>query len=228
MQFNNESKNNIMEEFNKAADSDEVRDIMQGFLSMQHLYNAGIKEVKTKLEILDGEFSVKYDRNPIHHIEHRLKKPGSIIEKLKRKGLDVSVESIRNNLFDIAGIRVICSYIDDIYRIADFLASQDDIEIIRVRDYIKNPKPSGYRSLHLVVKIPVFLFGGKEYVYVEVQIRTIAMDFWASLEHQLKYKSGVKDSPAILEQLRECSCEINNIDVKMQNIHKELFNDENS
>lgn len=172
---------------------------------MRQLYDSAIKEVRTKLEILDDEFHVKYDHNPIHHMEYRLKSPDSIAGKLKRKGLEFSSESIMENLTDIAGVRVICNYLDDIYHIARLLVKQDDITLIRTRDYIKNPKPNGYRSLHLVVRVPVFLAESTEYIPVEVQIRTIAMDFWASLEHQLKYKSTVQPSPELHEELHKCA-----------------------
>ena len=146
--------------------------------------------MRTKLEVLDDEFRVKFDHNPIHHMEYRLKSPHSMVEKLRRRGLPVTIPSIRENLHDVAGVRVICNYIDDIYRIADLLVKQDDITLLCTKDYIANPKPNGYRSLHLVIEIPIFLSEQRLLMPVEVQIRTIAMDFWASLEHQLKLQGG--------------------------------------
>jgi len=186
------------------------------------LYNSAIREVRTKLETLDEEFHVRYNHNPIHHIESRLKSPQSIFEKLKRKGYEISVESIRNNLADIAGIRVICNYIEDIYTISELLLQQDDITLIRKRDYIANPKENGYRSLHLVIEVPIFLSDRKELVPVEIQIRTIAMDCWASLEHQLMYKSAKSLPDYLRVQLKECADSIADIDLKMQNIFKQL------
>lgn len=194
------------------------------FVEMQQLYNAAIKEVYTKLEILNEEFQVKYDYNPIHHIETRLKSAKSIMGKLEKKDLPISLESIKENIFDIAGIRVICNYIDDIYRIEDFLDRQDDIRIIRIRDYIKEPKENGYRSLHIILQIPIFLSDRTEIMPVEIQIRTIAMDFWASLEHNLKYKSKNEVSQELKERLNKCSETITNLDEEMQFIHKKINN----
>lgn len=192
------------------------------FMEMEHLYESAIREVKTKLEILDSEFRTKYSYNPIHHIDDRLKSPQSMMEKLQRKGLPISVDSVRKNLHDIAGVRVICNYIEDIYTVAQLLTKQDDVTLITMKDYIKNPKPNGYRSLHLVIETPVFLSECKEMVHVEVQIRTIAMDFWASLEHQLKYKTDTEVSADLAEQLRECAETIAATDIKMQDIYRTL------
>lgn len=196
---------------------------MQSSVAQQNqIYKAAIKEIRTKLEILDEEFHVKYDHNPIHHIESRLKSPESILQKLKKKKLYISLESIRKNLTDVAGVRVICNYIDDIYRVSDLLMRQDDVHLIELRDYIKNPKPNGYRSLHMIVQIPVFLSDRTEKVPVEIQIRTIAMDFWASLEHQLKYKSDEEVSDQLRERLKDCSEAISGLDCEMQSIYREL------
>ena len=174
------------------------------------------------LEILDSEFRTKFSYNPIHHIEDRLKSPQSIFEKMQRKGLPFNVDAARENLYDIAGVRVICNYIDDIYTVADLLTAQDDVTLIKRKDYIKEPKPNGYRSLHLVIETPVYLSDKKEHVHVEVQIRTIAMDFWASLEHELKYKTDTDVSAELAEQLRECAETIAATDLKMQQIYKTL------
>lgn len=200
----------------------DISDQMHDFLELRQLYNAAMREVRTKLEILDEEFHVRFNHNPIHHIECRLKSPQSIVEKLNRKGVELSIESIKKNITDIAGIRVICNYIDDIYTIADLLLKQDDIALIRERDYIANPKDNGYRSLHLVIMVPVYLSDRKEFVPLEVQIRTIAMDCWASLEHQLMYKSPVPLPDSLKEQLKECADAMNDVDIKLQNIYKQL------
>ena len=198
---------------------------LRAYMAQMHLYDAAIKEIKTKLEILDNEFSIRYDHNPIHNIESRLKSPRSILEKLKRRQLPLTVESLKDGMNDIAGIRVICNYLDDIYHIADLLVGQDDIKLLLRRDYIKHPKESGYRSLHLVVEVPVFLADRAEHVKCEVQIRTIAMDFWASLEHQLKYKGSTEVSEDLLQRLKICSEAITEVDVEMQEIHKQIISD---
>ncbi len=206
---------------NSYADSDLVESL-KGFVLQQQLYSAAIKEIRTKLEILDEEFQARFDHNPIHHMEYRLKSPDSIVHKLRKKNLDISLASIRDYLTDVAGVRVICNYIDDIYLIAKLLIGQDDLILVEERDYIKNPKSNGYRSLHLIVKVPIFLADKKEYVSVEIQIRTIAMDFWASLEHQLKYKSQAEVSDDLHQRLKDCAHSITQIDNEMQAIYKEL------
>lgn len=200
-------------------------DFYHEYVNVEQKYLAGIKEVRTKLEILDDEFHHRFDHNPIHHMEYRLKSPKSIADKLKKKQLEFNMESVRENLTDIAGVRVICNYLDDIYHIARLLVKQDDITLVRTRDYIKNPKPNGYRSLHLVVRVPVFLAESTEYVPVEVQIRTIAMDFWASLEHQLKYKSDVQPSPELYEELYKCAEDAYGLDIRMQSIYHAMNDD---
>ena len=195
---------------------------MYKFIELEHLYESAIREVKTKLEILDSEFRTKYAYNPIHHIEDRLKSPKSIFEKLRRKDKSFSVESAKNNLYDIAGVRVICNYIEDIYTVADLLTSQDDVKLVKRKDYIREPKPNGYRSLHLVIQTPVYLSEAKEQVFVEVQIRTIAMDFWASLEHELKYKTDTEVSADLAARLRQGAETIAATDAEMQEIYKTL------
>ena len=199
-----------------------VMDQMYKFIELEHLYDSAIREVKTKLEILDSEFRTKYSYNPIHHIEDRLKSPESMFKKLQRNNLPFTVEAVRENLFDIAGVRVICNYIEDIYQVADLLTAQDDVTLIKRKDYIANPKANGYRSLHLVIETPVYLSEQKELVNVEVQIRTIAMDFWASLEHELKYKTDTEVSAELAEQLRICAETIAQTDLKMQQIYRTL------
>ena len=165
------------------------------FDSLMTKYRCAIREVTTKLEVLNDELSLPTKRNPIESIHSRIKRPASIAQKLRDKNKPVTIESISENLNDVAGIRVICPFIDDIYEVARMLTVQDDIKVIEVKDYIKNPKPNGYRSLHLIVEIPVFFSQYKQQMRVEVQIRTVAMDFWASLEHQNKYKNNFEHTP---------------------------------
>lgn len=213
---------------NEVFPIEELELLRKNIIEMQHLYKSAIKEISTKLEILDDEFRFKYKRNPIHHIKSRVKTPESIVEKLNRKNLKLDLEVAKTHITDIAGIRVICSYIDDIYLIARLLKGQDDIVLIRERDYIKNPKTNGYRSYHLVLKIPVFFSDRTELVPVEIQIRTIAMDFWASLEHQLRYKSVETIPPSIVMELQKCAETIAETDLKMQEIYNELEKLENT
>lgn len=200
----------------------QIMNQMYLFIELEHLYDSAIREVKTKLEILDSEFRTKYSYNPIHHIEDRLKSPQSMFKKMQRLNLPFTVESVKENLFDIAGVRVICNYIEDIYQVADLLTAQDDVVLIKRKDYIANPKANGYRSLHLVIETPVYLSEKKELVNVEVQIRTIAMDFWASLEHELKYKTDTEVSADLAEQLRLCAETIAQTDLQMQQIYRTL------
>lgn len=199
---------------------DGFEELKTSFFEMQHLYQSAVREISTKLEILDDEFQVIHKRNPIHHMHSRIKSIKSIFEKLDRKCLDISIESAKDNLFDIAGIRVVCHYIDDIYMIAKMLIQQDDITLIRETDYIKHPKDNGYRSLHLVVNVPVFFSDGKEIVPVEIQIRTIAMDLWASLEHQLRYKTKDAIPQSVARELQECADTMAETDLKMQGIYR--------
>ncbi len=193
------------------------------FQEMFMMYRCGIREVQTKLEVLNDEFKINSKRNPIDSIRSRVKEPMSLYQKMKKRGIPLTVEDIRENIFDVAGIRVVCPFIDDIYAVADMLARQDDIKILQVKDYIKNPKPNGYRSLHYVIEVPIFLSDRTEHVNVEVQIRTIAMNFWAALEHQIHYKKFDDESmPDIVAELTECAQAIYNSDVKMQSIRKKI------
>ena len=192
----------------------------EDFAEMMVWYRCAIMEVETKLKVLNQEFSLRYDGNPFESIETRLKSPSSIVNKLNKKGLEITVDSIWENLHDVAGIRVVCSFQDDIYKLARMLCSQDDVSLLRIKDYIKNPKPNGYRSLHLILAIPIFLSEKKKYVKVEVQLRTIAMDFWASLEHKMKYKKNIKNPEQIVERLTKCADTIQEIDQEMQTIRK--------
>lgn len=197
-------------------------DFYHEYVHVEQIYLAGIKEVRTKLEILDDEFHNRFCHNPIHHMEWRLKSPKSVVEKMKRRNLPVTVDSIKGNIEDIAGVRVICNYVKDIYRISDLLSRQDDINLLKVKDYIKNPKENGYRSLHLVVEVPVYLAEEKKMVTVEIQIRTIAMDFWATLEHNLRYKNKDEVSDDIRQRLFDCAESITEIDHEMEAIHNKL------
>ena len=189
------------------------------FKNLMMLYTCALKEITTKFEVLDEEFSVRYNRNPVEEIKSRLKSPSSILDKLRRKNLPISVDAIRENMFDVAGVRIICSFPEDIYNLADMLTRQDDIKLIRKKDYIANPKENGYRSLHLIVQVPIFLSDRTEYMNVEVQLRTIAMDFWASIEHKVRYKKNIKNSEIVSSGLKECADIISNLDNYMQNIH---------
>lgn len=195
---------------------------MLQFLQLSHLYESAINIVTTYLNNLDGEFNVRFQRNPIHNIESRVKSAESIVGKLQKKGLPVTPESARRNLLDLAGIRVTCYYISDIYDLADMLSRRDDFVLIKRKDYIKHPKKSGYRSLHLVLNVPVHLSSRKVYAPVEIQIRTMAMDFWASLEHQLKYKTSNEITPEISQELRACADQIAETDMRMQRIFFEI------
>lgn len=198
-------------------DSEELK-VAKPFLELMMYNRCAIREVETKLQVLDEEFSMTADRNPIQSIKSRIKKPASIIEKLKLRGFDVTLENIEEQLTDIAGVRVICAFVEDIYKLAEMLTSQDDIRVVQVKDYIRNPKPNGYRSYHLIVEVPIFLSNGKKYMKVEVQFRTIAMDFWASLEHQLKYKKKIDNPEQIANELKKCADVICEMDLRMQDI----------
>lgn len=192
------------------------------FRQFMTMYNSAIKEVRTKFEILNDDLSMDYDRNPIEMIKSRIKSPESIAEKLRRKGIEFSLENIVENINDIAGVRVICSFVDDIYKVAEMFVSQDDIRLVEVRDYIKNPKPNGYRSYHMIVEVPVFFAQFRRNMKVEVQLRTIAMDFWASLEHKMHYKKDLEGSEDIVERLRKCAEVISSTDEEMQEINKSI------
>ena len=212
----------------KQIEPQNIEKILQEYIEIRNIYNAAIKEVRTKLEILDDEFNYRYKRNPIHSIQSRLKKPNSIISKMIKKGFaDFSYSKIKEEITDIAGIRVICQYIDDIFTIYDLLSGQSDVKVVKISDYINNPKENGYRSFHMIVNIPVFFSDRTEHVNVEIQIRTIAMDYWASLEHELKYKNPDNIPPFIKAKLLECAETSAETDYKMQEIYKAVSNIEN-
>ena len=185
-------------------------------------YYCAIRQITTKLQILNDELSLHSSHSPIEDIRSRVKSPESIAEKLKRKGLELTTSNILRNLDDVAGVRVICSFVDDIFNVAKMLTSQVDVTLIESKNYIAFPKENGYRSLHLIVETPVFLSSGKKSMRVEVQIRTIAMDFWASLEHQLKYKKNITDAEEISRELKECADIIAATDLHMQEIRKKI------
>ena len=186
-------------------------------------YQCAMMEVETKFKVLSQELSLEYDRNPIETIKTRLKSMDSITDKLLDRGFSLTLENIEQQLNDVAGIRVVCAFIDDIYTIADLITRQDDITVIQVKDYIKNPKPNGYRSYHMIIEIPVFFSDSKKPIRVEVQIRTIAMDFWASLDHQLKYKKSFVDlNGEISGELKQCADVIAQTDNKMLEIRKRI------
>lgn len=189
---------------------------------MTMLYSCAMREVCTKLENLSQEFELNKDRNPIQHITHRLKKTYSIRNKMLQKNLPLEYETMRDEITDIGGIRVICSYINDIYAIVKMLKKQDDLLIVREKDYIANPKPNGYRSYHLIVAIPIFLSSEKQIIPIEIQMRTIAMDFWASLEHQLRYKTEAEVSDSTRIRLTNIAHSIFNADLEMQQIYEEI------
>ena len=217
----NEIRNTAAREL--IARKSEIMEQTRPFAELMMRYKCAMLEVKTKFDVLNTRLSLENDRNPLESINCRIKTVASIIEKLNRKGFELSPESIEKNLNDVAGIRVICSFIEDIYLLADRLCSQDDIRLIERKDYIKNPKPNGYRSLHLIVEVPIFLMDEKKFMRVEVQFRTIAMDFWASLEHKLKYKKNIEtDLQEISAELKTCAEEISRLDNKMQEIHNKI------
>lgn len=196
------------------------------YFKLMSYYKCAMMEIETKFNVLNEEFSLEYDRNPINAIKSRLKSIESIQEKLERKNLPMKVEAIEENLFDVAGIRIICPFPRDVYLLAEALLKQDDIELIEKKDYIRNPKPNGYRSLHLIVAIPIFLANEKRIMKVEIQLRTIAMDFWATLEHQLKYKKDNVFTPDMEKELKECAQISAELDLRMENLRNSI-GDEN-
>ncbi len=193
---------------------------LQLLREMEMLYSCAMREICTKLENLRHEFELRKAHNPIRHITHRLKHPLSIRQKMLDRGLPLEYDVMRDNITDIGGIRVICSYVDDIYAIASMLKNQDDVLVVKEKDYIKNPKPNGYRSYHLIVGIPVFFSEETQIIPVEIQMRTIAMDFWASLEHEIRYKTAAEVPDALKERLNTIAEDIFKADLEMQEIHK--------
>ena len=186
------------------------------------LYNAALKEVGTKLEILNDEFQHVHQYNPIEHIKTRIKTPESIVKKLRRYGHETSIENMVRYINDIAGVRLICSFTSDIYQIADMIAAQGDITVLHVKDYIQNPKPNGYKSYHMVVTVPVYLADGPVQTKVEIQIRSVAMDFWASLEHKIAYKFEGNAPEGLLRELKECADVVDMLDKKMFSLNEAI------
>lgn len=208
---------------------EQFHQIKKNMMRMMLMYKFALSELETKIEILQEEFLMIHEYNPIEHTNSRLKTPESILKKLNRKGKNISVESIRENVKDIAGMRITCSFISDIYRVFDMLQSQSDIKVLEVKDYIKHPKNNGYKSLHIIIEIPVFMTDRKELVTVEIQIRTIAMDFWASLEHKIFYKYDQFVPENLLVELKEAADSAFALDQKMERLHNEInvIKDEN-
>ena len=221
------NNSNLVEAFQNAIFSD-IKSIMdintEPYKKLMAYYQCAIYEIETKFRVLNEEFSLAHDRNPIENIKTRLKSMDSIVEKMQRKGYVLSAENIEKELNDVAGVRVVCTFIEDIYHLADCLLQQDDIKLIECKDYIKEPKQSGYRSLHLIVEVPIFLENEKRPMRVEVQLRTISMNFWASLEHQLRYKKNIPENEreAIASELKYCADENAMLDSKMQDIRKRI------
>ena len=216
--------------FEELTELKEPERLLESAMPFQKLimqYQCALLEVKTKFEVLNHELSINSDQNPILSIESRIKKPISILEKMKRKNIEISVQAIEENICDIAGIRVICCFPKDIYTLAEKICEQDDIRLIERKDYIKNPKPNGYRSLHLILEVPVFFMNEKKPMKVEVQMRTIAMDFWASIEHKLYYKKQTDGFPdSVSEDLGICAEQLHTIDMKMQEISERIYHQE--
>lgn len=196
--------------------------IMKDFEESMAYHRCAIMEVETKLKVLNEEFSLQNDRNPINSIQSRVKSLLSIKEKMERDGKPFTVESIEENLNDVAGVRVICAFPEDVYLVADALLSQDDITLIKKKDYIENPKPNGYRSLHLIVEVPIFLATEKKMMKVEIQLRTIAMDSWATLEHQLRYKKDLVFTDEMAEELQICAQISAELDARMDALKSKL------
>lgn len=207
-------------EWLKAISPEDFIQNNRNFNMLMMRYKSATKEIQTKLEILNEEFTVTNQRNPISSIKTRVKSPSSIYEKLKRKGFEFTEESIMKNLDDVAGIRIVCPFVSDIYTLADMIGSQDDLTVLKVKDYIQNPKPNGYRSYHMIIEIPVFFAEGKVPLRAELQIRTMGMDFWASLDHQLHYKKnyGGNDISYIENELLNCAHTMNDLDQHMEAI----------
>lgn len=193
------------------------------FARLMSYYKCAMMTLEAKLNVLNEEYSLKFDRNPINSIKSRLKSPPSIKEKLERRGFPLTISSIEENLNDVAGIRVICSFPDDVYALASALLKQDDITLLTKKDYIEKPKPNGYRSLHLIVAIPIYLSNEKRIMKVEIQLRTIAMDCWASLEHQLRYKKDTLFTAEMANELYECAQISANLDLRMDSLRKSVM-----
>ena len=196
--------------------------VVQKYKRLMAYYRCAMMEVETKFNVLNEEFSLRYDRNPINGIKSRLKRLDSIQEKLQRKQLPFDMQTIETHIHDVAGVRVVCAFVEDVYLLAEALLKQDDVMLIEKKDYIANPKPNGYRSLHLIVTVPIFLEHEKRVMQVEIQLRTIAMDFWASLEHQLRYKKDFVFTEEMAQELRDCAELSAQVDLRMDSLRERL------
>ena len=199
------------------------KDQVDSWEETMFLYESALKQMTMKAEMLNDEFVCRYRYNPIEHIKSRLKTAESIVRKLKQDGYDVTIENMNTRLSDIAGVRIICSFTSDIYQIADVLERQEDVTVLYVKDYIRHPKPNGYKSYHMVVSVPVYLTDGRRDVKVEVQIRSVAMDFWASLEHKIAYKFEGDAPEALLRDLKACADMVDMLDNKMYSLNKSIL-----
>ena len=196
--------------------------VVQKYKRLMAYYRCAMMEVETKFNVLNEEFSLRYDRNPINGIKSRLKRLDSIHEKLHRKQLPFDMQTIETHIHDVAGVRVVCAFVEDVYLLAEALLKQDDVTLVEKKDYIANPKPNGYRSLHLIVTVPIFLEHEKRVMQVEIQLRTIAMDFWASLEHQLRYKKDFVFTEEMAQELRDCAQLSAQVDLRMDSLRERL------
>jgi putative GTP pyrophosphokinase len=212
----------LMEHPSADFQSEDTQRLRQDFTRFMMRYKFGMEEIVTKLSILRDEFAHLHDTNPIENVSSRLKNPDSVLEKMGRKGCEPIFESIAEKITDIAGVRVTCSFVSDVYHVFDLLTGQSDVQIVEVRDYIADPKPNGYRSLHALIQVPVFMSDGEVPVLVEVQMRTIAMDFWASLEHKIHYKYRQDVPEALLTGLREAADTARELDATMERLHTEV------
>jgi putative GTP pyrophosphokinase len=209
-------------ELDLAGSNIKISDDINTWEEVNLLYNSALKQITTKIEILNEEFQEVHRYNPIEHVKARLKSPESIVKKLKRNGYESTIENMVRYVNDIAGIRIICSFTSNIYKIAEMISSQKDIQVLVVKDYIMNPKPSGYRSYHMIISLPVYLSDRIVNVKVEIQIRTVAMDFWASLEHKIQYKFEGKAPAHINSELYECARMVANLDARMLSLNEEI------
>ena len=215
-------RSSLSHELGASEESELFVNTFLDFRRCMTLYSCAIREVRTKFEVLNEELTISHERNPIQAIYSRVKSPESIFGKMKRLGLPFSIGNMVSNLNDIAGVRIICQYIDDIYTVAAMLGGQDDIGVVKIKDYIQKPKENGYRSFHMIVEVPVFFSNEKNDVRVEVQLRTIAMDFWATLEHGIKYKKEIADSAAIVAELKDCAEQVYALDTRMQSLRDRI------
>lgn len=211
-------------EFVSAGDWEELKEKSQPYVKLMSYYKCAMMEIETKFNVLNEEFSLQHDRNPISSIKCRLKSPGSIVNKIKKNGLPYNLEAVEEHIRDVAGVRVCCAFIEDVYMLAEALLNQDDVTLIEKKDYIAHPKPNGYRSLHLIVEIPIFLANEKRIMKVEIQLRTIAMDFWASLEHQLRYKKDFEFTQDMADELLGCAELSAALDRKMDALREQVLN----